>query len=1375
MSPDSYSTSRRRVLDSHGKRPIISNPIQQIPTPPPQYTSRGDDHSLSTAQRSQLANLQATRRHLTSAFYDDHEDQFTAMPLGRGDTGRMEQGIGRGAHVPLDQQDEHGEDLSEAERTRGGVLDNVIQMYYDYRGHHDDVQPSSDPIPYSVDSSRMDAEESDLPVASGLSRRPPLTQRASSMASNATQGLDDEDPRISGLEKNDVDEKAAQEIREREKYGFYGGDKKIDYKALELTPEQGEEKARITRQLKSIISKQRFVLRLAKALMLYGAPSHRLESQLIATSRILAVPVQVIIWPGVALISFTDKASRTSETHIVKVTTRLMLGKLHAVHEIYRSVMHSQIGVEEGTLRLSNLLKSPSAYSKVARCFFAFCCAFVICVQAFGGSVIDAAVAGCAGFLLAYLQLFAAPKSSAFRNVFEISTALWISFLARGLSSWQGDYFCYSAIQSAGVVLILPGFAILTSALDLVSRNVISGSARLTWAIAYTLFLGFSLTAGSDLWYVIDSTARNQRRLAAESLTSIVNYNGTFAPDPNNTDVFDTLKEQLNVSFDGAWQFVNRTSNVSTQYHYQIVGCYRESDWEWWRQPFPAWTLFLLVPLYSLCSSSWNLQPFRSKQLPVMIGISSTSYLARKVLQYFIGPRQEIVSAIGAFVIGLAATGGLSMNYHGKDIDQYQQTIQIGSPCTIMVRTKHVLEALSIPARLKLVYSRVTASRLAVFYLLLASTHCIVQVGLQITALSFNTNAADLLNDIINVAGLQSNNFTLYNSNTKTLESCSGHGSSLACITIWQATADAVAYSLAGDLSNSSALSASTTSSSTSTTFPATAAVSQISTPTSTESNGAGAETLLNATPTVTQSNPLTTTPVSSTSVSATSTIKTGEPLVVTHTVFVDTTVTVATPLPTAVIRRRQVYAPQAWIQLVPGSSNSSVPTLDKTPNVQVAGLADNPGVVDLPLSCVAVMRWPLQTLRNTQREDVVFVIFQIWVLGMSLVAVLNESIPHTVAALLTHGMATMWSAFQLVETSRFKESFATLTVNGACRGIKLFPTYWNHRAAIELSILVLNSVVLVAIAFASWKVIKVFGWATFRRVGASREVNNIYRVVLVMAIMLQLSLFFILASVALWIDQLHSGAIGKFSSHGTIEMVVMSVIICLLVPWLALGWYSVRKENKKMMYAFLVISIILVGEWASEFISSSWRLTFSTWAFFALMSSVSMSLTLVVTVLGVCCLRNFGHGLPYSLKDQEPIESDDFERISPPTPDQDLEKLSSTTLEELIKEGDAWAEEEIERRDVMSWDRTAAVSLPAALPIAHISSFKAAVGHPIPRRSHSHQKSSLGSLGITSEKGVKGVDWFDEAQSKRSRWSQESDAQKSESKLLVIKRWAIQ
>ncbi|KAG8929379.1 hypothetical protein FRC02_005683 [Tulasnella sp. 418] len=453
-------------------------------------------------------------------------------------------------------------------------------------------------------------------------------------------------------------------------------------------------------QIRAMRHSQGFILKLSRALMLYGAPSHRLESQLTATAKVLQVNCQIVHFPGIVVLSFDGKGKVPSETHVVKATTRLMLGKLHSVHTIYRAVMHGEIGVSEGTSRLKKLMVSGPAYSTGIRCFIAFCSASIISPLAFGGSILDASISGCAGAILAYLQLHAVKRSMMYANVFEITTAMWVAFVARALSSWKGDYFCYSAISTAGVVLILPGFAMLCSALDLASKNLISGSARLVWAISYTLFLGFSMTVGSDLYYVIDSTARERRRLAVESLTNTLVLNGFIVPD--NSTTFEMVE-----NFRGQWTFVNQTRRVSSQYHYQVVGCYRDQEWPWYRKPFPVWSLFILVPLYSTTSSLWNLQPLRSWELLVMVAISCTSYASRKILQHFIGDRKEVVSATGAFVIGIlgnayarvykatpftsmvtgvlflvpsgiAAAGGLARNYNGTDADQYTSSITIG-------------------------------------------------------------------------------------------------------------------------------------------------------------------------------------------------------------------------------------------------------------------------------------------------------------------------------------------------------------------------------------------------------------------------------------------------------------------------------------------------------------------------------------------------------------------------------------------------------------------------------------------------------------------------------------------------------------------------
>jgi len=43
----------------------------------------------------------------------------------------------------------------------------------------------------------------------------------------------------------------------------------------------------------------------------------------------------------------------------------------------------------------------------------------------------------------------------------------------------------------------------------------------------------------------------------------------------------------------------------------------------------------------------------------------------------------------------------------------------------------------------------------------------------------------------------------------------------------------------------------------------------------------------------------------------------------------------------------------------------------------------------------------------------------------MSFVALMNESIPHVVASLLTHVLATVWSGFQVSDIPSFMFEFA--------------------------------------------------------------------------------------------------------------------------------------------------------------------------------------------------------------------------------------------------------------------------------------------------------------------------------------------------------------
>ncbi|KAG6880372.1 hypothetical protein C0992_007783 [Termitomyces sp. T32_za158] len=135
-----------------------------------------------------------------------------------------------------------------------------------------------------------------------------------------------------------------------------------------------------------------------------------------------------------------------------------------------------------------------------------------------------------------------------------------------------------------------------------------------------------------------------RRRLddLAANLASTVALTGTWMAD-NGT-------EDNSIPLVGTWTF---THAVAVDTLDIIKGCYRPRSFPWYLQPFPFWTAFIIVPVFSTLSSLANLQPFKSKQLPIMVVISCASYASNKIANHYIFNRSDIVSAIGAFTVGV--------------------------------------------------------------------------------------------------------------------------------------------------------------------------------------------------------------------------------------------------------------------------------------------------------------------------------------------------------------------------------------------------------------------------------------------------------------------------------------------------------------------------------------------------------------------------------------------------------------------------------------------------------------------------------------------------------------------------------------------------
>ncbi|KAF8213229.1 hypothetical protein K438DRAFT_1956639 [Mycena galopus ATCC 62051] len=396
----------------------------------------------------------------------------------------------------------------------------------------------------------------------------------------------------------------------------------------------------IIRNVTEIEHRRKFILKLAKALMTFGAPSHRIESQLVAASKILDAQAEFVQLPNLIIVTIRNGSTASTRTYFVRARGRIALSRLNAVHHVYRKVLHDKISAETGTDRLRDLLSAPPAYKLLTRCFFSFTCASILCVLSFGGSFLDMWISGCCAAVLQYLGLNAANKSAMYANVYEeIGSAIVQS---RPQVNRNPGYMVLQLTLLIGVVVILPGFTVLMSALELMSKNVFCGSVRIVYAIIYTLFLGFGLTIGSDLYLVVDRRARRAYYTGPATLPPTYTH-GVFQM-MNGTNPGISIRGVLGLT------------GESYETEHVIKGCFRDPHWNWTRQPFPWWTMLFLVPLYSTASSLSNLQSVLTwnsrKQLAIMVVFSCCSYTANRGISYLLPTRPDIVSAGGAFVIG---------------------------------------------------------------------------------------------------------------------------------------------------------------------------------------------------------------------------------------------------------------------------------------------------------------------------------------------------------------------------------------------------------------------------------------------------------------------------------------------------------------------------------------------------------------------------------------------------------------------------------------------------------------------------------------------------------------------------------------------------
>jgi hypothetical protein len=319
---------------------------------------------------------------------------------------------------------------------------------------------------------------------------------------------------------------------------------------------------------------------------------------------------------------------------------------------------------------------------------------------------------------------------------------------------------------------------------------------------------------------------------------------------------------------------------------------------------------------------------------------------------------------------------------------------------------------------------------------------------------------------------------------------------------------------------------------------------------------------------------------------------------------------------------------------------------------------SQNGTTVFLSLQCAQILLYPEQVMQNLRREDITFVALQFWLFSISFIAILYDSIPHTLAVLFARVLVTAWAIYAVWRTEYLDSLFHQMIIDSAtpCH-VDLFPNYFQTRTAYEIPDIILNWTALIISLYLSWHLLKVYNAQSFKCVGAPRHIVRIYKFFMAILACLQLEVFVLVVAMALWVEKLTNSPMATYSWHTTVYQGLFIFTTVVLIPWITMGWFAVRREMKLMMSIFLTIAFMLLSSWAIMFYSLIYRWTLAQWPFLACFTGVSFILIIASIVLGVVCWLNFNKGLAEYLHIEDALSSANF---MPQVFTHDVEKGSS-------------------------------------------------------------------------------------------------------------------
>ncbi len=238
-----------------------------------------------------------------------------------------------------------------------------------------------------------------------------------------------------------------------------------------------------------------FILRLGRALHNAGFSAHRLEATLADVSKKLGLEAQFFSTPTSIMAAFGPPDAQ--RTHLIRAEPgSTNLSHLSGLDRIARDVMYGTLGPVEGTLRIEKLLSQPKPWTgaPVLLAFVLVSVSVASFLKVGATDLIGAALLG----LLSGVIITRSKKHSEWLDIEEPMSAFLVATVAQLFAAVTDSGAGY-AMTVAGLVVLLPGMTFTTGLIELSTRHLASGTARLSGALVTFLGLGFGVALGTKL------------------------------------------------------------------------------------------------------------------------------------------------------------------------------------------------------------------------------------------------------------------------------------------------------------------------------------------------------------------------------------------------------------------------------------------------------------------------------------------------------------------------------------------------------------------------------------------------------------------------------------------------------------------------------------------------------------------------------------------------------------------------------------------------------------------------------------------------------------------------------------------------------------